>query len=213
VWQHHLTCYLQLHICLHLTAAYLSSPDLKSVTRRRRAPHAAARDRAPARAPADAPDCLQGWLLFAAHARERGLAVHLSRLPHHFAVSRFSRRTVPASRNPATTRLFIEQNRGRATAATVLADPVRVVGYVEQARMAVGGASIVQLETGRLLVVYEKRPPKGGSYVVAETKLVRRARPGGVPASAFCEPASYTDIVTCHSARSTSACYKPWLCT
>jgi hypothetical protein len=39
--------------------------------------------------------------------------------------------------------------------------------------MALGGASITKLASGRLLVVAEKRPPKGGTQLVADTKLVR----------------------------------------
>ena len=78
-------------------------------------------------------------------------------LPRGLLQTGFTPPFAPASRNPLTMR-----HAPRATASTVLADPVAIAAFEPLAQMSTGAPSLARLPSGRLLLVHERRPPKKG---------------------------------------------------
>jgi hypothetical protein len=105
------------------------------------------------------------------------LPVNIEGLPRRLAATRFSEVLSPASRWIPTSRDFASHYGGRSSIRTVLSDPVQVVAYEPLARMSTGSPSLARLASGRLLLVHERRPPKGGVVDLAYVKLVRALLP------------------------------------
>jgi hypothetical protein len=93
-------------------------------------------------------------------------------LPDGLASSTFTAELIPASRHLPTTRHYVTLHGGRTSAGTVLADPVTTISHETLARMRTGAPSIALLDSGRLLVVHERRPPKHGSLKLPGEKRV-----------------------------------------